>query len=341
MRRSFLFASLAFLGVSSVAGAKCTDTLYLHSLTVYRQSLVNTATSGKWDSVVVDPRDTTSMLQAGPVSFAPYQQDYGYPANAMLGNETFHPLIFSSGCGTDSVSPVAMWRIVDTLNQVSQIKTVHAIGLSRISRNLKVSRMQNIYFTLGTQKLPLDFDWMSDLFDIGVAKGGSVVEGWNAMSVGFSFHHPVQVGESPLTNPPVYQTDRINPFSAMIDSYIASGLATMQKSVDSLGKGVVDSTRLEMVKYHYIYGFDKPASVVPRAGRTSAFSLVPTVAGWSISLPAKASVQVVGIDGRVIRQFPSNRTVMWDGRDAHGLKVRSGIWLIHAEGFGSVPVLVR
>ena len=96
MGSKILSVSLVLAAFGASSQAACTDSLFLQSIPVFRQSLKNSATLGTWDSVKVNPWDPTDLLKAAPL---------GYPKSLDEDTAT-HYLGFRIGCGADTNSAV-------------------------------------------------------------------------------------------------------------------------------------------------------------------------------------------------------------------------------------------
>ena len=336
MRPIMVLAPFA-LAMATVAGAACDDTLVLQSLTVYRQSLRNTATLGAWDSVVVQPIDSLGLLQASPVPSVAFLGTDATPAP-----ETFHYTKFGSNCGLDSVSEVEAWRVVDTLGPLSQGGGQGPVAsLSKQTLEIPVRKIKDQMIYSAGAMHSLAYEWSTDLFDVGMANAKGPIESWSAVVYGVSYHRTAGVPRLPVAQPIAYDQSIPKPISLMLNGFVANSLAGMRPSIDSIGGGVVDSTRIEIVKYRYVYSDSRWVGISPRLLPRRDFQVWRTPLGWTLQLPKPASVQVVGLDGRMVRQFAAARSIAWDGRDAFGAKVHPGVWLLRAEGIGTLSVLVR
>jgi len=343
MRPIALSAAVLLAAVTS-ARAACSDTLYLQSLTVYSQTLKNTNVLGSWDSLQVDAWDLADVVKAGPVTLTPYEGLFLNPFESLD-----HELRFSSNCGTDSVGPILsahlttdtasvgdyVWKSIATAKQVDTRDTVVWKWLRNGSYQWKV----------GTQTLWANDVWNSPGFTLVSDTATKVISGWKGRALGFAIRKPQILGSDVPPYPQVSVNLNSNletPFRQQIENYFTASILPLAKvSVDSIGKGSIDSTRIEVRMYRSVFSKQAPTGVRSVASRGSAFSVTYGSRGWSIALRQSAAISVIGLDGRTIRTFAPSRNIQWDGLDASGAKVRPGIWYVHAQGIGSKAILVR
>lgn len=315
--RRFILAAIALLGVATAASAACTDTLFLQSITVYRQTLKNSATLGTWDSVLVNPWSLADLANAGPV---------GYAVAVGASDTALHYLRFSSNCGADSISVVTGAWVRDTL-----AGTTHAVTADTFDLSLKVERTGARWISFNGVNDTFEFLWKSNVFQLGQLQGGSAIEGWSQLANSYKFTATNDSINSILQS--------ISPVREGALQNIESFLSEQSPWVASVGHGT-DSVRIDLALYKYSYGTAAPTSIAPRTATFRAMSARSVGAGVEIRLGTAAAVQILSPDGRVARILPAATAQTWDGRDAHGRKL-SGIWIVRAEGVGAVPVMVR
>jgi hypothetical protein len=198
---------------------------------------------------------------------------------------------------------------------------------------------------VGTQTLWANDKWDSPGFTVVSDTVAKVISGWKGRALGFAIRKPQLLGSDVPPYPQVSVTLNSNletPFRQQIENYFTASILPLAKvSVDSIGKGSIDSTRIEVRMYKSVFSKQAPTGVRSIASRGSAFSVTSGSRGWSISLPQAATISVIGLDGRMIRTFAPSRNIQWDGLDASGAKVHPGIWYVHAQGIGSKAILVR
>jgi hypothetical protein len=321
MRRSTL-ALAAILGFSCAAHAQCSDTLYLQSIMVYRQTLHNDSVLKAWDSTTVNPWSSADLLQAGPL---------GYSVLNLSADSVEHFLRFKSNCPPDSVSDILVSRIRDTLTQV-RLSLVHQISVDTFIASEHVDRKGDGSTILTyPANYPLYFIWQSPDFQVGLAPGGSAIEGWSSVCRYYTFKSP-QTNIYTLSSP-------IVPIRQVVLDSISSCLSASQ--VGAVGHGT-DSVRTELVMYHYTYDFDPPTSAIRSRDALNQNFLARSIAqGVEIRIDHAAQVQVIGLDGKMATSFAVHvGTNLWDGRGASGNRL-TGLWIVRAEGVGAVPVVLR
>jgi hypothetical protein len=318
VRKSILIATLLAIGATT-AGAACTDTLFLQSLTVYRQTLKNTATIGTWDSsLAINPWNLSELANAGPIG---YSTDFG-------GKDTVtHVLRFQYNCGTDSITTVLSARIQDTLALVRE-DYVHKVRVDTIQQMQKVVMKGATNYTVNGAIVKFSNIWVADSFTIGARD--SVRQAWQGL-----YHNIIYKGINISAG---YLNRKIGQFK---EDPIAS-YAALSTTIQSALSGGADSVVAELRMFKYVYDYTQPSTaILPRAFGAAAFSIRTLASGVEIALTRSAQVQIVGLDGRVVRSFAgASGSQLWDGRDNAGRKL-SGIWLVRAEGLGAKTVLVR
>lgn len=328
MRPAHLFVSATVAGMASMAGAACTDTLFLQSITVFRQSIKNSATLGQWDSVRVNPWDSLDLLKAAPV------EAYGpnYP------DTSTHVLRFQYDCGSDSVSSVLSARVVDKMLLVGE-DYVHVKSSGTYSTNQRVVMLNGegagVDVDLETGDEHWSILWEGGKFEVGRKEAGQPRLSYDQRGAGY-----VYTKTRILTSfPGSYPTSL--PYLALLDGTLESFLGGLTDSVGHVGTSV-DSVRTHLVRYRYEYDRTMPTSVaVGIPAVRSSFDVTARSTGWEVRLPQVAPVSILSLEGRSVRRFPAANSVIWDGRDANGLQVRPGVWFVHAQGIGSASILVR
>jgi len=342
--RPIALSAAALLVAAASARAACSDTLYLQSLTVYSQSLKNTTTLGTWDSVVVNAWDSAEAVKAAPLTLTPYEGLFLNPFDTVD-----HELQFSSNCGTDSVGPVVSVRLTSDTVSTGTYAWKSIVSSQQVESTAKVTwkwiRSGAYQWKVGTETLWANDVWDADDFTLASDTVGQTIVGWKGRSLGFAIR-PSKIygsGYDPYPQVEISANSRMEaPFRKQVENYFTGTiLPAAQVSVDSIGKGSIDSTRIELRMYKSVFAKQTPTGVRSAVARSAAFSVVSGSQGWSIALPRAASLSIVGLDGRTVRTFASTSSVLWDGRDASGAKVHPGIWYVHAQGIGSTPLLVR
>ena len=329
MRPSFLSATLALATLAPVAGAACTDTLFLQSITVFRQSLRNSSTLGAWDSVKVNPWDSLEILKAGPV---------GFFGKFNIPDTSVHYLKTTYDCGVDSVSAVMATRVVNQKKMVGE-DYLQVVSAEKFTKNLKVAMITNggngVNYQVNGALDHWSIIWSSDVFAIG--KKDSAASRISYQSQGRSIiYKPTGISASAMG-----QYTSTTPVRAYLDGTISEFLGLTDSTVKKVGAGV-DSVRTNVQLFRYEYVRAMPnVGILNKSALHTGFSVQKNSSGWNVVLPYSAQVNVVSLDGRIVRQLEPSTRAFWDGRDASGLKLHSGVWLIHAQGLGSVSVLVR
>lgn len=342
--RSILLSSAVLLAAATSARAACSDTLYLQSLTVYKQTLKNTATLGAWDSVVVNPWDSADAIKAAPITLTPYEGMFNPSVDTMD-----HELRFSSNCGTDSVGPVLSSRVTNVAAANGTYVWKSIFSSQRHDSQAKIiwkwTRVGAYLWTVGTDTLFAHDVWDSPDFTLASDTVTKTIVGWKGRSLGFAIKKPKIQGSElpPYPDLSVDGNSRMEaPFRKQVENHFTGRiLPSLKPSVDAIGNGSIDSTRIELRMYKSVFAKQEPTRVARRSVRSTRFSVASGAQGWSIDLPRAAALSVVGIDGRTVRTFAPAKSVQWDGRDVSGVLVRPGIWYIHAQGIGSTPLLVR
>lgn len=333
MHSRLLLASIALAGTAASAGAACSDPLFLQSITVYRQSLKNTATLGEWDSVKVNPWDANDLLKAGPL---------GYPYSNEEDVAT-HYLGFKFDCGTDTASAVQGARVITkrvrsgeqyNYQTTAESFTEDASVIMKDGDGKGTSLNGESFSNLWQSNLPDK----SNRFNIGkkMASAPRLSYGQSAVSYTFSSSSTSSSWKSNAAGwwgVHAVLADHEKVLSELLED-------TVSFYVAKLGSGV-DSVRTQIVRFRYEYDYTKPATSVRSSAQRTAFRMNAGANGWNIQLTQATPVSIYSTDGRLVRQFPAARSVVWDGRDASGTKVRPGLWVVRASGLGAMPVLVR
>lgn len=333
MHSRLLFATIALAGMVTSAGAACEDSLFLQSITVYRQSLKNTATLGDWDSIKVNPWNADDLLKAAPL---------GYPYSDGADVAT-HYLGFKFNCGADTASAVQGVRVITKRvrsgeayrHQTTSESFVQDASVGMNDGHGKGLTMNGESFSiLWTSNFPDK----SSRFNIGkkTASAPRLSYSQNAVSYTFSSSSTSSSWQSNAAGwwgVHAVLADHEKVLSELLED-------TVSFYVAKLGSGV-DSVRTQIVRFRYEYDYTKPATGVRSSAPRAAFRVNAGANGWSIQLAQAAPVSIYSTEGRLVRQFSAARSVVWDGRDASGAKVRPGLWVVRAAGMGAVPVLVR
>jgi len=207
MRTSTL-ALAAILGTSALAGATCDDTLYLQSITVYRQSLKNDTTLGTWDSTIVNPWSLADLRNAGPV---------GYSVTGFSADTVRHYLRFSSDCTPDSVSNVLVALVRDSL-----VGTTQTISVDTVDNPQKVGRTGASLISFEGVNDTFDFMWQFPSVQIGMPRGSTAIEGWTSLSHSYVFTH-TSTGSN-IASSGILET--VNPARRYTEDYLISSLSS-------------------------------------------------------------------------------------------------------------------
>ncbi|MEN9309385.1 MAG: hypothetical protein RL173_3317 [Fibrobacterota bacterium] len=327
MRRQILIASLAVATLAPVVSAACTDSMFLQSITVYRQNLKNSAVLSTWDTVKVNPWDANSLLDAGPL---------GYLYSATPDTAT-HFLGFKYGCGADTGSKIQGVRVID-----KRVRSGEDYSHQKSSETFTLDASVAMYDGDGAGLTYAGEHWSvlwnSSLFQIGKKASGTPRETYDQSAISYKYTSTTS-GSSVLTSGAgTYPV--VHPILADYEGVLSTFLTNVGFDVAKVGSGV-DSVRTQVVRFRYEYDYVKPSTGVRDVAARAAFRVNAGANGWSILLPRAASLSIHSTDGKRVRQFPSARSVVWDGRDAAGAAVHPGVWLIRAEGVGSMALLVR
>ncbi|HQF56037.1 MAG TPA: hypothetical protein PK208_13055 [Fibrobacteria bacterium] len=321
----FLLASA--LSAAASTGAACTDSLFLQSITVFRQSLKNTATLGDWDSVKVNPWDANDLLKAAPLGY-PYSND---------ADVATHYLAFKFDCGADTASAVQGARVI-TKRVRSGEEYRHQTTLESFTTDASVIMIDGDGKGTSLNGVPFSNLWKSNLFYIGKKTASSPRQSYGQVAVADIYSSTSTSTSWKSRSAAGYG---VYPVLADHDNVLSEFLEdTVSLYVAKLGSGV-DSVRTQIVRFRYEYDYTKPATGIRSSAPRAAFRVNAGANGWSIQLTQAAPVSIYSTEGRLIRQFSAARSVFWDGRDASGAKVRPGLWVVRASGHGAVPVLVR
>src|ERR1035437_203102 len=317
--RRFILAALALFGAATAANATCADTLYLQSITVYRQTLRNSATLGTWDSsLAINPWDSNQLVQAGPVG---YSISFG-------GKDTVtHYLRFQYNCGADSNTTVLSARMVDTLALVRE-DYVHKVRADTVRQMQKVVMKDSTITQVGGALISLSKVWNADSFEVGTRDG--VRQAWQGL-----YHSLIYKGKGITAG---YLTPQITPFRESPMGSYSDLLGSIQSSLS----GGADSVVAELRMFKYVYNYASPAAaVLPHASIAEKFVVRALSSGVELVLPRSTQVLIIDLNGRVVRNFAGGLgRQTWDGRDAFGRKLY-GVWIVRAEGLGAVPVILR
>lgn len=334
MHSRLLLASIALAGAAASTGAACTDSLFLQSITVYRQSLKNTATLGDWDSVKVNPWDANDLLKAAPLGY-PYSND---------ADVATHYLAFKFDCGADTASAVQGARVITKRVRSGEEYRYQTTSESFVQdASVEMNDGQGKGLTMNGESFSIlwksNFPDKSNRFNIGkkTASAPRLSYGQSAVSYIFSSSSTSTSWKSNAAGwwgVHAVLADHEKVLSELLED-------TVSLYVAKLGSGV-DSVRTQIVRFRYEYDYTKPATGVrSSAAPRAAFRVNAGANGWNIQLTQATPVSIYSTEGRMVRQFPAARSVVWDGRDASGAKVRPGLWVVRASGLGAVPVLVR
>jgi hypothetical protein len=344
MRRQILLTLVSTTLLAHLASAACDDTLYLQSISVYTQTLKNSATLGAtWDTALVNPWDSADVIKAGPLTFAPYEAFYTDPFFSMT-----HTRKFSSNCSPDSVSPLQNVNVSTDTLWVDDYHRKSVYSSEVVSESAPVRRKwttNGYFFWLSNgDTLKANETWTSDRFDLATLSTPWQPTGWYMQVMGMGIHVPQRYSslEPFFTSCSlVVNSHGSLTFRSQAIAQASNKLAGMSALVSKIGNGRFDSTRAQVRLFQYRYGKSNPVGVKNRPGAAAPFRIGAIGNSFVATLPKEAVVSVVSVDGRTVRQFPSSRSFAWDGRDAAGRMVQPGVWLIRAQGLGSVPVLVR
>lgn len=327
MHSRLLLASIALAGMATSAGAACEDSLFLQSITVYRQSLKNTATLGEWDSVKVNPWDADDLLKAAPLGYL-YSND---------GDTASHYLGFKYGCGGDTASAAQGARVI-TKRVRSGEEYRHQTTSESFTKDVGVTMIDGGGAGLTFNGEHWSILWNSSLFQLGKKAAGAPRQNYDQNVISYKYTSS-STGSSVLTSSAGRYTV-YHPILADYDKTLSEFLTEVGADVAELGSGV-DSVRTQIVRFRYEYDYTKPTTGVRSSAPRAAFRVNVAANGWNIQLTRATPVSIYSTDGRLVRQFPAARSVVWDGRDASGAKVRPGLWVVRASGMGAMPVLVR
>lgn len=331
MRPSFLLP--LFVGASCFASA--VDSLTVKKVIRYHQSIVNSATIGAWDSTVVDVSDPANWLLLGTPSLAPYEQLFvDFPRSVT------HPRVIRfDSAGTDMVRWVSV-RDSSVVDPTTPGSYLPRRFLDSSITTPVITRSNNSYYTPPTGQVHLSVLWAAtNVLSVGKIVGDSIFQAWSGSFLGMNIPHDQYTGWSlpnavnllTLTQPSV-----IRYYSESNASQILGAL-----SVSSVGQGTIDTTRAELLLYHYIFQLgDGSAGVRPRGDHAQGIRALSTATGFDIRLGAVGAVRIVSPDGKVARTFAPASSVAWDGTDASGRKL-TGLWIVNAAGQGSLPILLK
>lgn len=327
MHSRLLLASIALAGTAASAGAACTDSLFLQSITVYRQSLKNSAVLGDWDSVKVNPWDANDLLKAAPLGFLYSNSE----------DTATHFLAFKYGCGADTGSAVQGARVIDKRVRSGE-EYRHQTTAESFTKDAGVTMIDGDGAGLTYAGQHWSILWTSSLFQIGKKASGAPRQTYDQNAISYKYTSSTS-GSSVLTSA-AGEYPVVHPILADYEGVLSSFLGDVGADVANVGSGV-DSVRTQIVRFRYEYDYAKPTAGIRPSAPRAAFRVNAGANGWIIQLTQATPVSIYSTDGRLVRQFPAARSVVWDGRDASGTKVRPGLWVVRASGLGAVPVLVR
>jgi len=329
--RSSIFLS-ALLGAASLSAA---DTLTLKTVVRYHQTILNSATKGAWDSTLVDVSDPANWAQVAPPSFKPHEAIFTtYPRTVT------HPeLIQFDNTASDLVRWVSIHdSAVPDPGSPGSLVPRQFVDSSTTAP--VITRSNNSYYSTPAGNLNLSVLWSSaNVLAVGKIVGDSVIQAWSGAFMGMNIPHDEYTGWALDSAVNLFTISQPTPARYNVEKYVDNILGTL--FVSKIGKGVIDSTRAELVMYHYIFQQgDGSSGVRPRADRSQGMSALSTASGFEIRLGSVGSVRIVSPNGKVARTFAPASSIAWDGKDAAGRKL-TGLWIATSEGQGALPLVLR
>lgn len=326
---ALIAVALGSLATAATAGA-CGDSLYLQSLT--RIDKTYHMKGATIDSATVQrsiPLD--SLVLAAPA-----------PIPSMVGQaDTLYTLLaFAPNCGTDSVSQVRTFRVVDSFSKDGMGNVKRQIVGSEVPQTLRAA----VYSDPGRILPSGETVLFQQAWWIG-AKGASsptwelvVPQGGSAAIAATSFANAwIYSGNSVQTST----------FPSGVD-YVDKGVqASMHRYggyyVDTLlAKTSHDSALIVLRAYEGTYSFTQQSyvqggstGIVHHAEARSAVSLQRLADGWRLSTTTAAVGFVRDSQGRLLRTFPAATSFDWDGHAQNGHQAARGIYLVGFEGQGA------
>jgi hypothetical protein len=328
---SIALTAIVLGGMATAASAgACGDTLYLQSLT--RTDKTYHKKGAAIDSATVQrsiPLD--SLVLAAPA-----------PVPSMLGqSDTLYTLLaFAPDCGTDSVSQVRLFRVVDSFSKDGMGNVKRQVVGTESSQAMRASSYADPGRILPTGETVL----FQQAWWVG-AKGAKnptwepvVPPGGASAIVATSF-----------ANAWIYSANSVQTsmFPHAVDYLDKGSQASMQRYrsyyIDTLlTKTSSDSALVVLRAYQGLYSFTRQSYeqgssgiIAQRVDARSAISLQRLADGWRLTTATAAAGFVRDPQGRLLRSFPATTSFDWDGRTQNGRTAGHGIYLLGFEGQGT------
>ncbi|MCB9497094.1 MAG: hypothetical protein H6686_09450 [Fibrobacteria bacterium] len=317
-----MFRSLVLVSslTAVVAGATCTDTLYVSGLKQFTLSFRDVRTD-HWDSSEVS---ASSLGDARSLSMAPILDT----------SEIQLPIQFQSNCGGDSLDAVKFLRArdigatvrgqevwtpsADTLTRSAKAVSYGAVKFSGISVK-GFWEVDGTRWQIGMPAAPTPSTYMIQFATFRFSNGNG--------SYSYSGYRPYA-----------------SALREMAFDDVSGYLDQLSGALDSVGHGLDSvrvSARITEAKYSYEptqWSLASTSNVHKAALRSPAFGAYRTTSGYRFVLPRPVALSILSPDGRVVRELPAATLVNWDGRDAKGVMVPRGVYFVRALGLGAVRI---
>ena len=326
---ALIAVALGGLATAATAGA-CGDSLYLQSLTRIDKTYHMKGTT--IDSATVQrsiPLD--SLVLAAPA-----------PVPSMIGqSDTFYTLLaFAPNCGTDSVSQVRLFRVVDSFSKDGMGNVKRQIVGSELSQSLRAAVYSDAGRILPTGETVLFQQawWIgpkgasSPTWEPVVPQGGSAAIA--ATSFAKAWLYSGNSVQTSMFSPGVDYTDKgVQISTQRYRNYLVDTL---------IAKTSHDSAAVVIRAYESVYAFTQQSyvqggstGIAQHAEARSTVSLQRLANGWRLSTTTTAVGFVRDSQGRLLRTFPAATSFDWDGHTQNGRPAARGIYLVGFEGQGA------
>ena len=326
---ALIAVALGGLATAATAGA-CGDSLYLQSLTRIDKTYHKKGTV--IDSATVQrsiPLDSLVLAAPAPVPSILEQSDTLYT-----------PLAFAPDCGTDSVSQVRLFRVVDSFSKDGMGNIKRQVVGTELPQALRAATYSDAGRVLPTGETVL-FQrawWVgaknskNPTWELVVPQGGSAA-----------------IAATSFANAWIYSGNSVqtSTFPSGVD-YVDKGVqASMQRYrgyyVDTLlAKTSSDSALVVLRAYEGIYSFAQQSyaqggstGIAQHVEVRSTVSLQRLANGWRLTTATAATGFVRDSQGRLLRTFPAATSFDWDGHAQNGRPAARGIYLVGFEGQGA------
>lgn len=321
--------ALGSLAATATADA-CGDSLYLQSLTridkTYhvRGTVIDSATVQR--SI---PLDSLVLAAPAPIPLTLEQSDTFYT-----------PIAFAPNCGTDSVSQVRVFRVIDAFSKDGMGNVKRQVIGTELSQPLRVATYSDPGRILPTGETVLFQQawWIgtknakNPTWEPVVPQGSSTAIA--ATSFAKAWIYSSNSVQTSMFMPGVDYTDKGVQIS--LQRYRSYLIDTV------LGKVGHDSATAVLRAYEGVYSFTQQSytqggssGIAQHPDIRSAVSLQRLANSWRLTTTTAAVGFVRDSQGRLLRTFPAATSFDWDGHAQNGHQAARGIYLVGFEGQGA------